>query len=121
MYNIFDQRFLPPHCATCSGLGVRFHRRGQLYGFRDLNKKELVAGDVSWILPKKLPLNAEVKIRYKSDFTKAKILNTGKNPSASLRAGKVKVIFVKPQKAITPGQSAVFYKGKELLGGGVIM
>ncbi len=88
---------------------------------KDLNKKELVAGDVSWILPKKLPLNAEVKIRYKSDFTKAKILNTGKNPSASLRAGKVKVIFVKPQKAITPGQSAVFYKGKELLGGGVIM
>jgi len=88
---------------------------------KDLNKKELVASDVNWILPQKLPLNAEVKIRYKSDLAKAKISNIGRNPSASLRAGKVKIIFLKPQKAITPGQSVVFYKGRELLGGGVIM
>ena len=60
-----------------------------------------------------MPLNAEVKIRYKSNLAKAKILSHGKN--------KVKITFQHPQKAITPGQSAVFYKGKELLGGGIII
>lgn len=80
---------------------------------KDLGKKELVAGDVTWILPQKLPINAEVKIRYKSDFAKAKIFK--------LAGKKVKVVFQKKQRAITPGQSAVFYKGKELLGGGIIL
>ena len=79
---------------------------------KDLNKKELVTSDVSWIVPHKLPINADVKIRYRSDFAKAKISNIGRN--------KVKIIFLKPQKAITPGQSVVFYKDKDLLGGGVI-
>lgn len=79
---------------------------------KDLNKKELNAGSTHWISPQKIPLNAEVKIRYKSKLGKARIYNDGKN--------KVKIIFTKPQKAITPGQSAVFYKGMELLGGGII-
>jgi tRNA-specific 2-thiouridylase len=79
---------------------------------KDLNKKDLQARDVSFTVSQKLPINAEVKIRYKSDFAKAKIISGGKD--------KVKVIFVKPQRAITPGQSAVFYGGEELLGGGVI-
>ena len=79
---------------------------------KDLNKKEFIANNVNWILPQKLPANAEVKIRYKSAFAKAKIFK--------LAGKKGKVVFAKPQKAITSGQSAVFYKGKELLGGGVI-
>src|SRR3989344_2636719 len=110
---------------------------------KDLAKKELIAENVNWIVPQKLsrqgrgssmaapsgPINAEVKIRYKSDFAKAKISKHGKSPSAG--SGQVKVIFQKKQRAITPGQSAVFYLprrssgakaggGKELLGGGVI-
>jgi tRNA-uridine 2-sulfurtransferase len=87
---------------------------------KDLNRKELVASNINWINPQKLPLNAEVKIRYKAEPVKAKITSIDKNPLASLRASKVKVIFAKSQRAITPGQSVVFYKGKELLGGGVI-
>jgi tRNA-specific 2-thiouridylase len=79
---------------------------------KDLLKKELIAKNVNWIHPQKLPINAEVKIRYKSNSAKAKIHNNGKN--------KIKVIFQKPQRAITSGQSAVFYKGKELLGEGII-
>jgi len=79
---------------------------------KDLGKKELIAKNVNWILKQKLPVNAEVKIRYKSNLAKAKVLRCKKN--------NVKVIFEKPQKAITPGQSVVFYKKQELLGGGVI-
>jgi len=90
---------------------------------KDLNSKELIAGNVNWITPQKLPISAEVKIRYKSNFAKAKI--------SKISGNKVKVVFNKPQKAITSGQSAVFYspvrslgakegKGQELLGGGVI-
>jgi hypothetical protein len=80
---------------------------------KDLNRKELLAKGINWITPQKLPLSVEVKIRYKSVSARAKIIANGKD--------KVKIIFSKPQRAITPGQSAVFYKGEELLGGGVIL
>lgn len=79
---------------------------------KDLGKREFIAKNVNWILPQKLPLNAEIKIRYKARLAKAKILKHNKG---------VKVIFQKPQVAVTSGQSAVFYKGKEMLGGGVIV
>lgn len=79
---------------------------------KDLEKKELIATNVNWITPQKLPINAEVKIRYKAEPAKAKIISNGKN--------KVKIIFIKPQRATTPGQSVVFYKREELLGGGTI-
>jgi tRNA-specific 2-thiouridylase len=82
---------------------------------KDLETKEFIAKNVNWIFGKepKLPIDAEVKIRYKSALAKAKIINYKKN--------KVKIVFQKPQTAITPGQSAVFYNGQELLGGGIIV
>jgi tRNA-specific 2-thiouridylase len=58
-----------------------------------------------------LPLKAWVKIRYRSKEAPAVI--SGQN-------GKIQLEFSKPQFAVTPGQSAVFYRGKELLGGGII-
>jgi tRNA-specific 2-thiouridylase len=58
-----------------------------------------------------MPFSVMVKIRYRSKEMPATIRN---------KAGKIRVVFKKPQRAITAGQSAVFYKGKELVGGGVI-
>jgi tRNA-specific 2-thiouridylase len=79
----------------------------------DLLKKEAIVKNVNWISNKiKLPMKVKCKIRYKSDLAEAVIEDNGE--------GSVKITFKKPQKAVTQGQSAVFYSGEELLGGGVI-
>jgi tRNA-specific 2-thiouridylase len=81
---------------------------------KDLLKKELICKNVNWISGKepKLPLKVKAKIRYKTHLAKAAIFPT--------RNKIYKVIFEEPQRAITPGQSVVFYKGEEVLGGGII-
>ena len=58
------------------------------------------------------PVKAVVKIRYKDKGSQAVI--------EQLNDNEIKVIFEEPKKAITPGQSAVFYDGDDLLGGGII-
>lgn len=80
----------------------------------DLFKKELVAENVNWISGKEpnLPLKIKAKIRYKSDLVWAFISKVGEK--------KYKIKFSLSQRAITPGQSIVFYKGQEVLGGGII-
>ena len=82
---------------------------------KDLYKKELVAKNINWILGKapKLPLKAKAKIRYRHEASSVTIEGKSKTKSC-------KLIFNKPQRAITLGQSAVFFKGQEVLGGGII-
>ena len=77
---------------------------------KDLYKKELICENVNWLSGKepKLPLKVKAKIRYRHKPASAKIYKNHK------------VIFNQPQRAITPGQSVVFYRGQELLGGGII-
>jgi len=74
---------------------------------KDLYRKELIVKDVNWISEVKLPLKVMAEIRYGHKL-------------ASAVVDKNKVIFAKPQRAITSGQSVVFYKSQELLGGGII-
>jgi len=57
------------------------------------------------------PVRAEVKIRNKHAAAPATLI-----PSAD----KVEVLFDEPQRAVTPGQGAVFYSGEFVLGGGWI-
>ena len=77
--------------------------------------RELVCGKISWVNGDgiKSPLKVKAKIRYRSELYPAVIHPAEKN-------GNLKVVFKTPQHAITPGQSAVFYKGEEVLGGGII-
>jgi tRNA-specific 2-thiouridylase len=83
---------------------------------QDLLKKELTCKEVNWILSEKpkLPMDVEVKIRYRSELIKATIF------PVSQTKNEYKVIFKEPQRAITPGQSVVFFKEEEVVGGGVI-
>lgn len=81
---------------------------------KDLLGKELRVKNVNWISGKKpkLPLRVKVKIRYRHKAVWATMRISGSKG--------LKVVFNKPQRAITSGQSVVFYKGQELLGGGII-
>ncbi|MFH1657263.1 MAG: tRNA 2-thiouridine(34) synthase MnmA [bacterium] len=80
---------------------------------KKLYSQGLIAENLNWIAGEmpKLPLRMMAQVRYRHRATSAAITKKGK---------KVKVVFAKPQRAITSGQSVVFYKGKELLGGGII-
>jgi tRNA-specific 2-thiouridylase len=81
---------------------------------KDLWRDSLEARDVNWISWSDLhePIEATVKIRYRHDPAPARIEPAG--------PASVRVRFFAPQRAITPGQSAVFYRGDEVLAGGWI-
>jgi tRNA-specific 2-thiouridylase len=79
-----------------------------------LDRDEFVVDRCNWIPFDAPPEQIEVtaKIRYNHPGTAATV-----TPSNN---GKVKVKLHAPQRAITPGQAAVFYRGDEVLGGGWI-
>ena len=54
----------------------------------------------------------QVKIRYRAPAVPALLFPP--------EEGRAKVMFAEGQKAVTPGQSAVFYTGEEVIGGGII-
>ncbi len=75
----------------------------------------LLAEDVNFISGNapESPLALDVKVRYKASPVSATIYPPENNT--------VKVIFEHKQKAVTPGQSAVFYLDDEVIGGGIII
>ena len=80
---------------------------------KELYKKEILVTDINLLLIDEIKdwIEVTVKTRYSSKEAKAKIIGEGNN---------IKVVFENPQRAITPGQSAVFYIDDILLGGGKI-
>lgn len=80
----------------------------------DLYHRTLLAGQVNWsgIAGLKGILNARVQVRYKDEGADALI--SQEEPE------KIRVIFNRPKRAITPGQSVVIYCGDDVLCGGVI-
>jgi len=80
----------------------------------DLLRPRLIASQVNWvsIAPILAPRRAEVKIRNKHVAAPATLHPAGEN--------RVEVHFDEPQRAVTPGQAAVFYQGDVVLGGGWI-
>jgi tRNA-specific 2-thiouridylase len=79
-----------------------------------LEAPSLVAAGVSWLStpPPCRPIRAGVKIRSRAAEAPASV--------EPLPGRRVRVTFEAPQRAVTPGQAAVFYDGEVCLGGGWI-
>jgi tRNA-uridine 2-sulfurtransferase len=75
---------------------------------------DLVAGQLSWIQepPPVFPFHCQAKVRYRQEDQPCVI--------ESIEGNQAFVTFPIPQRAVTPGQSIVFYEGATCLGGGVI-
>jgi len=79
----------------------------------DLNKTEMMVKNINWIKYEGLSENidAVTKIRYKDKGAISQLIATDNG---------VKVVFYDDVKGVAPGQSAVFYEGDDVIGGGVI-
>jgi tRNA-uridine 2-sulfurtransferase len=80
-----------------------------------LARRGLVADRAHWVAgepPTGGPFEAEARIRYRGDDAPAVIESDG---------DRVRVEFRSPQRAVAPGQSVVFFRGEELLGGARIL
>jgi len=107
------------------GLGVALGRRAYVLAI-DADRGEVVVGsdesellseglealDVRWIAGPDARLKCDVQIRYRHRPVPAVIEREG--------SSNVRVLFERPQRAVTPGQAAVFYDGDRVIGGGWI-
>jgi tRNA-specific 2-thiouridylase len=80
----------------------------------DLRKSEFEVEMVNWIsiAEPAPPIRAHVKIRHKHEAAPATV--------EALPENRARIVFDSPQRAVTPGQAAVFYDGEVVLGGGWI-
>lgn len=108
------------------GLGVAFGKPMYVAG-KDVEKNtvtlctneqlftsELFADDFNWLIPHPQDeMKCKARIRYNMKEQEATVFIVNKD--------KVKVVFDKPQRAITKGQALVLYEGDTVLGGGTII
>ncbi len=94
----------------------RYDTNELVVGFENdplLHKKEAEVEDINWISGQKpaFPLKCKVRLRHRQPLQDVQLME---------KDGKISIHFTKKQKAVTPGQFAVFYKNSVCLGGGAI-
>lgn len=80
-----------------------------------LYRSEVIATDLSWVSgapPSMPPFECSAKVRYRQPEQECIV--------EKIEDGRASIRFRKPQRAITPRQSIVFYQGDRCLGGGMI-
>lgn len=80
----------------------------------DLNRPEMTVTKINWVKYDGITdgMEASTKIRYKDKGTLSNLYN---------QENGVRVQFYEDAKGVAPGQSAVFYEGDDVIGGGIIM
>ena len=73
-------------------------------------------GECTWLagfppVEEDRPLRCQVRLRHRQPLQDCSII---------LRGDRVQIDFDRPQRAVTPGQSAVFYDGEVCLGGAIV-
>jgi len=81
---------------------------------KDISSKEIKLKNVNWTLGTQPNFGKKysARIRYRQPLEECEFIE--------MKTGELIIKFTKPQKAVTPGQSVVFYDGKVCLGGGII-
>ncbi|HEX8720268.1 MAG TPA: tRNA 2-thiouridine(34) synthase MnmA [Pyrinomonadaceae bacterium] len=81
----------------------------------ELLSSEFTAAGVNWVAfdEPPQPVRADVRVRYRHSESPATVTPLG--------GGRARVRFDGPQRAVTPGQACVFYRGEEVVGGGWIV
>ncbi len=122
--------------------GLAFYTIGQRHGFeqkgggeplfvveKDFQKNQLLVGEendpklysleislekLNWMSGQSpnFPLKCEVRLRHRQELKEIEIVSSD---------DEVKINFSKPERAVTPGQFAVFYSSDECLGGGIVI
>ncbi|MEO7445630.1 MAG: tRNA 2-thiouridine(34) synthase MnmA [Ferruginibacter sp.] len=79
----------------------------------DLNKTDMQVAQLNWMKYDALPegMDATIKIRYKDKGAPGRL---------NIYQNRVEVRFYDDVKGVAPGQSAVFYEGDDVIGGGII-
>jgi tRNA-specific 2-thiouridylase len=89
------------------------HNTIQVGTLEETKLREILVADLNWISsPKGDSFHATVKVRS---------MMKDKPATIEVRGGEARVVFDEPQFAPAPGQSAVFYDGDMVLGGGIIL
>ena len=83
-------------------------------GREELQKRRVCVDQVTWIPFEEPsgPVALSVKTRYRAAAAPATVSCRGE--------GRAEVVFITPQTAVAPGQSAVFYDGEVVVGGGIV-
>jgi tRNA-specific 2-thiouridylase len=90
-------------------------RKVTVGGDPELATRTLRARELNWVSIAKLaePMRVKVKIRHRHEPAWATLEPSGVDEATAT--------FDEPQRAVTPGQAAVFYDGDEVVGGGWIV
>ena len=95
-------------------LGVRPSRNEVVVGNeQELYREDVVLGDLNWLASEPTPGEVlSVQLRYRAPAVGATVVE--------ITAGEIGLKLAAPQRAVTPGQSGVLYRGERVVGGGRI-